>query len=809
MSPNSATLEMPRATVSTSTGACLHCGQAASGKFCCPGCRQVYEYLAGEGLTHYYDLMIGMGRAATSQSIAKAHLEGKAIADSFRYRGSAKTFAFFVPSLSCAACLWLIERVLVPGDPTLPGVASVRVNLDDRLVLVGVREDEERAVPAVISRLAAIGYKAMPPRLAGQAGAMSPVQRKNLQNLGIAGAVFGNVMLFAAAVYFGDLWGMSPAMRRFFDWFSFALTLLTLATAGRSFFATAWSTARRRILHVDLPIAVALALSFGVSAASLVRGQGPVYFDSVAGLIFLLLAGRYWNESLQARARRLAGSAAALVPDSAAALRPGDVVAVAPGEVVPADGQVVAGRSEVDEAALSGEQKPVLKRAGDPVSAGTQNLNGALSIKVLRPSSDSYVARITRLVEEAGGKKSRFETLAALWLPKFVLGIFVAATASFCLWWPVDHARALAVVTATLIVSCPCALALATPLTMAISLRRSWRRGAIVKSGTSLEVGAKVDAIVLDKTGTVTVGNVRVVGELVRLTSMERRVVGAAAARSRHPVARAVARHFEADAASVEVVAAEIHEDPGRGLEAQVRADGRVFVVRIGTPAFVGLDSRAHRADGAGIVAVSVSEAPGVTATTILYLEDRVHVGVSEAVAAWRDRGIDVYLLSGDAPGPVSLVAKAVGIPDGRALASQSPADKRRFVEDLQRKGRTVMMVGDGINDAAALSAAALGVAVSGGVDLALNSADVFLGSPGIEEIAGFLRFCAYTRRTLVLILTISVLYNLAAIGLAMAGILHPLVAAMIMPLASLTVVSIGALRRGEDTWKCSTSSCR
>ncbi len=723
-----------------------------------------------------------------------------------------------------------MQKALADSQPGLEAVTSVRVNLDEKLVVVTLGEDDQRddaTVAAIVRRLGRLGYRALPPRLSQSGAVRTAYERRQMIDVGIAGAGFGNVMLFATSVYFGDLWGMSSTLERFFNVASACLAGLVLLTAGRTFFSTAWSACRERRMHIDLPIAAALLLAYVVSIWHLFVGSSVVYFDSVTGLVFLLLVGRYVSDRLQSRARRLAGSAASLVPESGRRLKPGDEALVRVGDVFPADGVVREGVSEVSEAALTGEQSPVLKQAGSMVYAGTHNLTGSLSIQVTQSSEASYVASIARLVDAAKQHRSRFETAAEHWLSWFIGGIFVVATVAAVVWSVRDPSRVVEVVVATLIVSCPCALALATPLTMAAALQRAWKHGIIVKSSEAIERAASIDTIVLDKTGTLTSGAMRITGSAsAPLMPSVAVLIAAAAEQSRHPVARALSRHLKHETEGL----GRDHFDlgmavqvPGRGLQVDgvwLEGGDRSVTVTIGTPGFVfGSEATVQlptRPVGAtsSVVAVRalMRDAEGgedVRHDALFELEDSLDPFAAREIEAWRRSGLDVHLLSGDGQSAVLHVAAVCGIAAEKSVFGVMPADKAAYVQELVDSGRHVLMVGDGVNDAAALASATVGVAVSGGVDLALASADAFLGRPGITPVAEFLAFARYTVTSLKMTLGLSALYNLVAVALAVSGVLHPVVAAAIMPVASISVITLSALRRGEFLWKSYSSSCR
>lgn len=834
MKPKAAIANKADSAVGVSNEICLHCGQVATfvsleaekrEAFCCQGCQRVYHFLGSQRLDGYYQILSRLQRHAPSQA-SDLPGSGAEIEDgAFRYGLAGNEFAFFVPDVSCAACLWLIQKVLREVE----GVDALRINLENKLVIVTCKSAQP-PLEVVVARLASLGYRALPPRLATDEAAQTTESHRQLVDLGVAGAAFGNVMLFAAAVYFGDAWGMTPGFALFFNLISLVIATATIMTSGRVFFKNAWVAVRIRSLHVDLPIALALLLSYGVSVANLYRGSSLVYFDSITGLIFLLLCGRYLSETLARRARTLAGAASSLVPLAGRDLKPGDVAVVKAGDLVPADGIVLAGMTEISETALTGEAAPVIKRSGDRVFAGSHNVVAVFTLKVERAGAETYVESIRELVARATSERSGIETLAGAALSWFLGGVILAALAAGVIWGLKDPARVVEVMTATLIVSCPCALALATPLTMAFSLQRSWRHGVIIKTGDAVERCACVDTIVIDKTGTLTTGHLNVIASSEpSLPDHLREGLIRLAATSRHPVSQALGRSGlrpEDRSLDFSLQVLNSREFPGQGLAGRLKFGGdetewqvhigatdwiHSFAVRVGLEDSlqvkvreVGLHSRQL------VAALFAPVAPGGLGAVVAVfgLQDPLRAEAAAVVAGWRRAGLVVELLSGDAILPTRETAAAAGVAPERVYWRQTPEGKVEHVRELQRRGHRVMMIGDGVNDAAALATAYLGVAVRGGVDLALSAADVFLGTPGLTSIEEFRAYSRYTTRTLVGLLGLAAFYNVAAVSLALSGMIHPLVAALIMPVASLSVIAAAFFRQGEHLWKSSISSC-
>jgi Cu2+-exporting ATPase len=781
--------------------------------------------LQADGYARYYDLLLDSGAHAGRMDNQDPSGD---LSDPLLWvaRDQSGADAVYVPAMTCAACIWLLEHAVKQES----GVAWSRVNLEERILKVGLEpgSDDRSVLKTIIGKLQSYGYPPAP--LARKLSFRNYEERRAMMNLGIAAAAFGNVMLFSTSIYFGDVWGIDSGIAVFFNWWSFLITTAALLWPGRVFFQHAWVAVKVRSLHVDLPIAVALTVAWATSVYSLLTGGMLFYWDSISGLVFLLLAGRYVNDRITARAKNLAGAAAGLLPPASAHCRPGEVIAVSPGQNFPADGRIVGGGTTVDESALTGESRAVTKAIGDRVLGGSRNLAGAVSVLVEAAGEGTWIRQLERRIEQAAAERGGIVTLADRVLPWFTVATFLLTVVAGLLWWPSGPAKAVEVMCVILIVSCPCAIALATPLSMTIAFKRAWEHGAIIKSPDALERLADVDAIVIDKTGTLTRGRPVVSDCLSGLHQQppsreDLRIIWSVMSRSLHPVAVGVAAWLAervGESSLPDRVEEMVHEIPGQGL----LAENPRWIVIAGRGSWV--REHLHRYEGsariealppedqqhAGSVCVvalvrRVGEGRGdVTSTVFQFLlRDDIHEDAAAVIAALRKER-QVWLLSGDRPSATADVAALVGIPPEQVIAGATPDMKLNFVKSLAEQGMRVLMVGDGINDAAALAAATVGIAVKGGVDVALHSADAFLTKPGIGLVGSLLDFAGYTRRSLVILMGASIAYNLGAVSLALAGVLHPGIAALIMPLASITVLGLVNLRKGEQVWKSSSSWC-
>lgn len=775
--------------------ACAHCGLpvpagavVADGpqQFCCAGCRAVFALVGG----------LALAGADASADRAYSELDDPGFSTRACRRDPDGLLAtdLYLEGVHCAACVWVVEKL----PQLVPGVVEARLDLPRAHALI--RWDETRVpLSAIARRLASLGFVPHSRRGADVDAARRREDRAALARVGLAGAVAGNVMAIAFALYGGMLHGMEPEFAALFRWASLALTLPSLVWCGGVFFRGAWAALRARTLGMDLPIAIGLVAGFAHGAINTLRGEGEVYFDSVSALIFLLLAGRYLLRRRQRAASDAAELAASLYPSAARvieggiarevpldAIRAGALVEVRAGDLVPADGVIVAGRSTVDASVLSGEPVPVAVAPGERVHAGTLNVASRLEVRVEETGEDTRVGRLMRLVDEQARRRAPIVQLADRLAGRFTATVLVLAAITFTLWAPVDTGRALDHAVALLIVTCPCALGLATPLAISAAIGQAARAGFLVKGGDVVERLARPGRAWLDKTGTITEGRAR----LVRWCgdTAVRPLVAAAEAHSAHPLARACVEALGgAPAGAVSIV-----ETHGGGIEAVVSSRAVV----IGSPDFV--RARAAAPDTALAADVDAMLADGLTPVLIAVdgrvmaaagFGDAIRADASAALVRLRALGWRLGLLSGDHARVVAATGRAVGIEPDACRGGVAPEGKLEVVAADAARG-PVMMVGDGVNDAAALAAATVGVAVHGGAEAALAAADVFVMRPGVSPIADLVEGARRTMHVVRRNLALSLGYNVVGIALAMSGVLNPLVAAILMPLSSLTVIA-------------------
>ena len=694
------------------------------------------------------------------------------------------TVILSLPTAHCATCITDVETALTAH----PGVQNARVNLTLRRVTVdapGLTADD------LIPVLAGVGFEAH--ELDPDALSATTADRQGrdlLMRIGVSGFAMMNIMILSVAVWSGA----ESATRDLFHWISGAIALPTVFFAGQPFFRSAWAAIRVGRLGMDVPISLALILASAISVYETIESGHHAYFDAAAMLCFFLLIGRYLDHRTRAIARSAAAELTALeVPRATllvegteqtvpvANLRPGDLIRIRPGARVPADGEIVEGRSEIDRALLTGETLPVLAAPGQMLSAGEVNLTGPLVLRVTAAGRDSSLSRLTALVEAAEAARGRYTSLAERASRAYSPSVHLMALCSFAGWvWATGDLRlAVNIAAAVLIVTCPCALGLAVPAVATAASGRLFRRGLLIKDGTALERLAEVDTVVFDKTGTLTLGRPSLVSA-DPLPAEMRPVAHALAQGSSHPLSVALAAaltdHMAADLSDVA-------EHPGFGVSA--RWGGRI--VRLGRADWLGVaDDDEDRPTSATWLAVE-GQAP-----IRLEFTDELRPGAAECVAMLRKAGLRVLLISGDRRAAVADLAGRLGIQDFHAAVD--PQGKEAMVAGLAAKGARVLMVGDGLNDTAALARAHASVSPASALDAARVASDMVLTGNDLVPVAEAVATARLATRRIRQNFAISIAYNIVAVPLAVAGMVTPLIAALAMSLSSITV-TLNALR--------------
>ena len=798
---------------------CYHCGlpnpqparwqaelNGASRSFCCAGCRGVAQTIHAAGLDGFY---LKRTEPADTQVAGEALRDewshwDEPVAQAALVRVTApgrSEISLLLEGIHCGACIWLIESWL----SRQPGIAAANVNFATRRALVTF-DPAFATLSSILRAVAAVGYRAHPYDPARREALARREARTMLLRMAVALLAMMQVMMFAVPTYI-TVDGVEPAHRRLLEWASLTLTLPAILFCATPFFSGAWRDLRHMRPGMDVPVALGLGAAFVASAWSTWSGAGPVYYDSVTMFIALLLVARYVEQIARRRAGDAiesvaqAGPATALrltawpgsrdvATVAAPALAPGDFVLVRPGASIPADGDVVEGRASVEEAVLTGESKPRTRTVGEPVLAGSVVRDGVLVLEVTAAGAATRLASIERLVERAGAERPRLARVADRVARWFVAALLCIAALTAFAWWHLDPARALAVTFAVLVVSCPCALSLATPAALAAAAGALARRRVVIARADAVESLARVTHVVFDKTGTLTTGKLTLAKTIVIGATTPAAAIALAAsleAVSEHPIARAI---VAASGASPEMPVAAPRVVAGQGVEGVVA--GRM--IRLGTFEFVAALSGAAWppvavADPVATM-VMLGDAGGVIA--VFVLADALRPDARALIARLRELRIVTILLSGDRESTVAAAAAALGIDDARGDAL--PEDKRAAIAKLQSGGAVVAMVGDGVNDAPSLAQAQVSISLGSATALAQWTADVVVLADALLPIGDAI---AHARRTVRIVrenLGWAFAYNVVAIPAAAFGFVTPLLAALGMSVSSLVVVG-NALR--------------
>ena len=812
----------------TGETACFHCGLPVpkgldlrvtiSGQdepMCCYGCQAVARAIIEAGHKDFYRYRTDhapTGHEPIPDFIAQTRIyDHPEVQKTFvrREDGTVREAALILEGITCAACIWLNERHIAQ----LPGVLEVQINYATHRARI--RWDDARIkLSEILQAIQAIGYEAHPYDPLLQQQAFERERRIHLKRLGVAAALGMQVMILSIALYAGDWSGMEPAFRSFFRWLGLGLTTPVLLYSAAPFFRGAWRDLRNASIGMDVPVGLGILVAFLGSLHATWTGRGDVYYDSVVMFVFLLLLSRYFeimarkrgaetaerlNRALPAMATRLlVGDATErheVVP--VAELEPDDQVLIRPGETVPADGRIETGTSSVNESLLTGESAPLHKERGDELVGGSINIESPLQMVVTKTGMDTVLARIMRLMEQAQGEKPAITQLADRAARWFVSGVLVVACLVGIYWWQQAPGDWLPIVVSVLVITCPCALSLATPTALSAATGTLMSYGLLPARGNRLETLARCTHVVFDKTGTLTKGKPSVTDLQLRSGLSRQEVVRIAAAlegRSEHPLGRAI---VTAAGDPVRTRVADLTHHPGAGISGIV--NGKLYF--IGSLDFVAR----HCADSTDIsspapVPEQVQEPPGIrialadkqTLHALFILQDEIRPDARATVAALHRAGKQVLLMTGDHQNSARQVAGEVGIRE--VQAGMKPGDKLDRVQELQQQGAIVAMVGDGINDAPVLAAADVSIAMQGAAHISQASADMILLSEQLGALSDGMAIARKAMRIIRQNLAWAIGYNLLALPAAALGFVAPWMAAIGMSSSSLLVV-LNALR--------------
>ena len=778
---------------------CYHCGetcdqsiQAADKYFCCEGCKQVFLLLDENNLCTYYDLDKSPGIQAKGKFVSGrfAYLDDASVIQKLtRFTDGAQTHVvFYLPQMHCASCIWLLENL----HRINPGIISSQANFQRKEVYIRY-QSQQISLRQVVELLAFVGYE---PYISLQDGpakkAVSP-NRHYVYRIGVAGFCFGNIMMLSFPEYFSSGHLVEQDLKAVFSYLNLLLALPIIFYSASEFFVSAWKGLRQRWLNIDAPIALAILVAFGRSVYEILSGTGAGYLDSMSGIVFFMLIGRWFQDltydsfsfdrdyksyfPLGVTVIREGGEAN--IPVSK--LEKGDRILVRNEEMIPADAVLRGGDAHIDYSFVSGEHTPVDKKKGELIYAGGKQCGGALELEVVTPASQSYITQLWNN-DVFHNQKNQEKSFIHPWSRYFTYALFSIAILAAIYWSQHDPARVWPVVTAVLIVACPCSLLLSATFTYGNMVRIFGRNKFYLKNARVIESLARIDSLVFDKTGTLTHhqgSEIRYEGK--PLAEEEMAMVLAVSRQSAHPLSRLIAQSIPQSGNEEPLQVQQYQEFPGRGVEGMANAR----MVRIGSASFVREDSdRPEIAEKGTEVHVSFGgEFKGHFQVSNAYRE-----GIRDMAAMLHQDGYQLHLLSGDHSQERQNLEAMFGAQTPIRFR-QSPQDKLDYVKALQEKGHRVAMVGDGLNDAGALRQADVGIAVTDNTNLFTPASDAILDGSQASVLGRLIRFAKAGKTIVTLSFILSILYNIVGLTYATQGLLSPLVAAILMPASSISIV--------------------
>ena len=783
---------------------CFHCGEPVSTgsdftleikgiaqPMCCPGCQAVAQTILECGLASYYEHRTApgiKGELVPSELAALTHYDLAEVQQEFvTETGTLREIQLSVEGLTCAACAWLIERHLMG----LPGLHYVNVNTTTHRARIKWDPDK-LSLSDILKGFAKIGYRAYPFQTHSQEALYAREVRSYMFRMALAGLGSMQVMMCAVALYMDLFISVEEEFMIYFKWISLLLSTPIMIYSAQPFYAGAWRSLRQGHLSMDVSVSLALIGAFVASIWATVFNTGEVYYDSITMFVFFLLLGRLLELRARRKASESSSNLARLVPImatridadgehevAAKTLRVGDRVRVLAGATLPADGIITLGQASLNEAMLTGEQLPLLKQAGDPVFAGTINTDAPLEIRVSHPIEESRLAQIMRLQDHALDDKPAIAQLADVLSRHFILVLLLIAAGVWTFWHFHDPERAFWVTLSVLVATCPCALSLATPTALTSATAHLTRSGILLRRGHVLDVLTRANRIVMDKTGTLTTGNISLVGvqPLAGLGKDECLAIARALeAYSEHPIARAFRSQGAEDAV---LPASEVTPVIGHGIQGRIA--GKHY--RIGSARWLALADEQEATQG---LAIYLADETGPLAR--FTLADTVRADAGALIQAFKAAGLQTTILTGDSSPQADAVARELGVDE--LVKGVTPDGKLAYLKAREAAGDISIMVGDGINDAPVLAGAHASFAMAGGTDLAKNSADAILLADDLSRLLTARALALRTRRIIQENFAWSIGYNLLVLPLAASGWLPPYLAAAGMSLSSLIVVT-------------------
>lgn len=783
--------------------ACDHCGENCVDEiidfdqkhFCCVGCKTVYEILSTNDLCDYYEIDTPNVQVKTAEFGNKyAFLDNEEIAQKLYHfiEGEYRIVKLFAPVIHCASCIWLLENL----NRLVPGIQSSKVNFVKKEVTVHFNINQV-SLRQIVEMMASIGY---PPNINLQQSKDDGLKKKSkdlLVKLGVAGFSFGNIMLMSFPEYLSFQFQDEAFYIEVFAWLNLLLSLPLIFYCAQDYFVSAYKGISHKIINIDVPIALGMSVLFLRSAYDIISSTGPGYLDSLAGLVFFLLVGKWFQSktyqalSFERDYKSYFPLAVNLIENNrersilANQLKKGDQIIIRNEELIPADSILTSQQVEIDYSFVTGESRAVNKQKGDFIYAGGRLKGAAANFVVQEKVSQSYLTDLwNQSVFEKEENTKSYSSLIDKVSQYFTITIIAIALGSLAFWYVVNPTLAVESFTAVLIVACPCALALSLPFTLGNAIRHFGRFGLYLKNSQTVENLAKIDCLVFDKTGTLTTSNqseVLFYGEK-RLSHQQEIAVKAICNSSAHPISSAISKSIKEN--SLPSVS-ELNETSGAGIEGEVNLAGQNLNIKVGSKAFCNAKE-----------SVKLPHAfVQINGETLGYfvVKNGLREGLDKVLKHLQNQQLELHLISGDNSTDQSSFAELFA-GNKQLHFNQSPQDKLNYIEKLQKQGKTVLMMGDGLNDAGALKAADVGIAISEDVYSFSPACDAILSAEQFGKLEQFLTFAKNSIKMVRWSFAISFLYNIVGLSFAVQGLLTPIVAAILMPLSSITIVIFATL---------------
>jgi P-type Cu2+ transporter len=796
------------------SNSCFHCGLEVTSHnriqanvnqlpqdFCCSGCASVCQTIHLSGLGAFYEQQTSSILPAVDLEYPLEFYNAPAFQQPFLEVSDQgqKTLTLISDTIHCAACVWLIEKAI----GSLEGVNWVRANLTDKRIRINWQDDEIQ-LSAIMQRLADLGYGSMPYEQNIAEKIANKSNKAMLYKMGFAAFTMMNLLWISIAMYTGASAGK---YHQYFQWLGFALATPTLFYSGFGFLKSAYNGIRNGMMNMDVPISIGALTTYFYSVYVMLGFsiKGEVYFDTVVNFIFVILIGRYLESSAKKSSLSASSSLQQLQPKVAlvikdnqevitpiGAINSDDRVLIKPGERISVDGRVISGASEADESLLSGESRLIAKGLGDEVFAGSINGQGVLEVRVEKTLKQSVLGKIVSLVENTQHNKSLVVCRIDKIIPYFVGVTIFLAVATFIYWYPQDFDLALLSATSVLIITCPCAFGLATPMSIAVASGVAIKEKMLIKNSDALEVLDKVDWVVFDKTGTLTLGEFKV----VQIESTQNDLIQIMASiekYSEHPLATAIVSENNNEFLAI----TDFSSFPGQGVSASIEGNtykvGRLSFVEGNRQVSRAMLEQSRQLELQGSSCIWCANNTGVLGFAAL--SDQVKADAHEVIERLHALGKQVSILSGDSQTVTQKVADILGVK--HVIAQALPEDKAAYIKQLQIDHQ-VLMIGDGVNDAPALVQADTSMAIGSGSDVSINHADVVLLKSTLTPILTMINLAKRTNQTIKQNIIFALMYNALMVPLAMMAKVTPLFAAIVMPISSLIVIGNAARLRNK-----------